>query len=188
MKIAILGGRFDPIHTGHLLIARQVLELRPDIEKVILVPANQHQWKPIVASPKHRTAMIEKTLEKGLETSEIELKRKGISYSIDTIKSLKKSTGAQIYWIIGSDIISEFSRWKKSDELLSEATFLVFPRDPYEKIKKLPKGFELIKSPELLVSNISSTIIRQRIKDGKSVRYLVPDKVEEYIVKNNLYV
>lgn len=188
MKIAILGGRFDPIHTGHLLIARQVLEMRPDISKVILVPAFQHQWKPIIASPKQRTAMIKLVLEKGIEISNIELERKGVSYSIDTIKSLKKSTNAEIFWIAGSDIVTEFDRWRNSDELLNEATFLVFPRDPYKLPESLPQGFELIKSKELLVTNISSTIIRDRVKSGKSIKYLVPEKVEKYIKGNKLYV
>lgn len=112
MKIAILGGRFDPIHTGHILIARQVLELVPEIDKVIFVPAYQHQWKPIAASPKDRLAMIESVLEDKMEISDIEIKRKGVSYSIDTVKALKKETGAQIYWVVGSDIVAEFGRWK----------------------------------------------------------------------------
>lgn len=188
MKIAVLGGRFDPIHVGHILIARQVLELAPGIDKVIFVPAFQHQWKPIVASPKERIAMIESCLEDKMEVSDIEIKRKGISYSIDTIKALKKITGADICWIIGSDILPEFDRWGKRAELTKEATFLVFPRDPYDLPTDLPKGFELISDPNLLVTSFSGTAIRDRIKAGKSIKYLVPEEVERYIKENKLYV
>lgn len=187
MKIAVLGGRFDPIHVGHLLIARQVLEFDPTIDKVIFVPAYQHQWKPIAASPKDRLTMIKSVLEGGMEVSDIELKRKGVSYSIDTIKAFKKETGAQIYWIVGSDILSEFHRWERTEELVKEATFLVFPRDPYDLPKNLPKGFKLVKSPTLQVANFSSTVIRQRIKDKKTIKYLVADKVEKYIREHKLY-
>ena len=188
MKIAILGGRFDPVHVGHILIARQVLELRPEIDKVLFVPAYQHQWKPIVASSKDRISMIESVLEDRMEVSDIEIKRKGVSYSIDTIKALKKETKAKIFWIIGSDIIPEFNRWEKKDELVKEATFLVFPRDPYDLPTNLPEGFELISDPNLLVTSFSGTAIRQRVKSGKSIKYLVPGKVEKYIIKNKLYV
>lgn len=188
MKVAVLGGRFDPIHVGHLLIARQVLEFDPTIDKVLFVPAFQHQWKPIVASPKDRIAMIESVLEERMEVSDIEIKRGGVSYSIDTIKSFKKETGAEIYWVVGSDIVTEFNRWKNSDELVKEATFLVFPRDPYDLPKDLPKGFELISSPNLLVTSFSGTAIRERIKAGKSIKYLVPEEVERYIKENSLYV
>lgn len=188
MKIAVLGGRFDPIHTGHLLIARQVLEFDPSIDKVIFVPAYEHQWKPIQASPEDRIKMIKSILEEKMEVSDIEIKRKGVSYSIDTIKALKKETGAQIYWVVGSDIVREFSRWKNSEELLKEATFLVFPRDPYKLPENLPKGFKLVQSPALQVANFSSTVIRGRIKSGKTIKYLVSPLVEEYIIKNKLYV
>ncbi len=188
MKIAVLGGRFDPIHTGHILIARQVLELRPEVDKVLFIPAYQHQWKPIAASPKDRIAMIELALEDRMEVSDIEIKRKGISYSIDTIKSLKKQTGAQIFWIVGSDIIPEFNRWEKKDELVKEATFLVFPRDPYDLPTNLPEGFELVSDSNLMVTSFSGTAIRERVKTGKSIKYLVPEEVERYIIENKLYV
>ncbi|MBI2621614.1 MAG: nicotinate (nicotinamide) nucleotide adenylyltransferase [Candidatus Levybacteria bacterium] len=188
MKLAVLGGRFDPIHTGHILVARQVLELVPDIDKVLFIPANKHQWKSTVADANDRMEMIKLCLEYKMEVSDIELKRKGISYSIDTIRALKQERGAQIFWIIGSDIVTEFDRWKKADELVKEATFLVFPRDPYDLPTNLPVGFELISGPNLLVTSFSGTAIRERVKTGKSIKYLVPEPVERYIKENKLYV
>lgn len=188
MKIAVLGGRFDPIHVGHLLIARQVLEFDPGIDKVIFVPAFEHKWKPIVASPKDRIRMIESVLEDRMEVLDIEIKRKGVSYSIDTIKALKAETGAEILWVVGSDIVREFNKWKNPQELIKEATFLVFPRDPYKLPRNLPEGFKLVQSSNLQVANFSSTVIRGRIKSGKTIKYLVAEKVEKFIKENNLYV
>lgn len=188
MRIAILGGRFDPIHTGHILIARQVLELVPRIDKVLFVPAYQHQWKPTVASPQARIVMIESVLEDRMEVSDVEIKRGGVSYSIDTIKALKKQTGAEIFWIIGSDILPEFHRWVKASELTKEAKFLVFPRDPYDLPTDLPEGFELISGKNLLVTSFSGTSIRERIAKGLSIKYLVPSVIEDYIKNNKLYV
>lgn len=188
MKIAVLGGRFDPIHVGHLLIARQVLEFDPSIDKVLFVPAYEHHWKPIQASPEDRIAMITSLLEDGMEVSDIEIKRRGVSYSIDTIKALKEETGAEIVWVVGSDIVKEFDKWKDADQLVKEATFLVFPRDPYKLPENLPVGFKLVESSTLQVANFSSTVIRQRIKEGKTIKYLVSEKVEKYIKENNLYV
>src|ERR1035437_6304328 len=118
MKIAILGGRFDPPHIGHYLIAKQVLESRPDIDKVLFVPALQHQWKPIVASPTDRIEMLKSFLGPKVEISDVEIKRGGVSYSIDTIQAIEKETKAEIFWIVGLDIVAEFHRWKKVDDLL----------------------------------------------------------------------
>lgn len=187
VKIAILGGRFDPPHIGHYLIAKQVLEMYPDIEKVLFIPVSAHQWKPTVASGRQRLAMLESFKEDRIEVLDIEIKREGISYSIDTIKAIKSETNAQIFWIVGSDILSEFHRWENAQELVKLATFLVFPRDPYHLPDKLPTGFTLISGKDLISTNLSSTIIRKRIKEGKSISHLVPKETEAYIKKHKLY-
>lgn len=187
MKVAVLGGSFDPPHIGHYFVIKQILEVRPDIDKILLVPAYQHQWKPIQASVKDRIQMLRCLENEKIKISDIELKRSGISYTIDTVKELKKATNAFIYWIVGSDILHEFDRWEKTDELLNLTTFLVFPRDPYHIPKNLPKGFEVLENKHLITTNISSTAIRERIKDGKSIEYFVPREVEEYIVEHKIY-
>ena len=187
MKIAILGGRFDPPHIGHFLVAKQILEIRKDIDKVLFVPAFQHQWKPIIASPADRIEMLQAFLEPRMEISDVEIKRGGISYSIDTERKIKKNTNAEIFWIVGSDILSEFHRWKNVDHLLKLVTFLVFPRDPHALPAEIPAGFEVIRSPKLLTTNFSSTAIREKIKNGESIKYLVPEKVEKYIKEHKLY-
>lgn len=188
MKIGILGGSFDPPHIGHYFVIQQILELRPEIDKILLVPAYKHQWKPAFASIEARKSMLQHFVDYRVEISDIEIQRKGISYTIDTIRQLKAHTRAEVYWIVGSDIIYEFERWEKKDELIKEANFLVFPRDPYHLPKKLPGGFECIQDKYLITTNISSTTIRQRIKMGKDITHLVPKEVERYIIKNKLYV
>ena len=187
MHIAVLGGRFDPPHVGHYFIAKQTLEIRSDIKKLLMVPVAAHQWKPTEASSRDRLAMLEPFKENGIEISDIEIKRGGISYTIDTIRQIKTKIGADIFWIIGSDILSEFDQWEKRGELTNLATFLVFPRDPYQLPKKLPKGFELVASKELVTTNLSSTMIRDRVKRGASIRYLVPETTERYIKEHDLY-
>ena len=187
MKIAILGGRFDPPHTGHFLIAQQTLDFYMYIDKIVFVPAYKHAWSPIVASPIDRISMLQSSLQNRMEVSDIEVRRRKISYTVDTVKSIKKVTGADIYWIVGADILPEFYKWKEHEELASLAKFIVFPRDPHSLPKKIPQGFEVMKSPKLLTTNFSSSIIRERIKQGKSIKYLVPEAVERYIRGHNLY-
>lgn len=187
MKIAVLGGSFDPPHLGHYLVTRQILEVRPDIDKILLMPAFQHQWKPIQASVKNRMQMLKSLSNNKIEISEIEIKRRGVSYTIDTVKEIKKRTDSFIYWIVGSDILSEFDRWEKTDQLVALTTFLVFPRDPYHVPENVPKGFEVLNDKNLITTNISSTAIRKRIKEKKSINYLVPKEIEKYIIKQGLY-
>lgn len=187
MKIAILGGSFDPPHLGHYLVIRQLLDYRGDIDKILLVPTYRHQWKPSFASVKDRLAMVDSLVLDKTEISKVEINRKGISYTTDTVREIKKQTGADIYWVVGSDIVSEFHRWENTTQLLSLSTLLVFPRDPFHLPKRLPRGFELVKEKNLITTNISSTLVRQRFKKRKSISYLVPGEVETYIKKHRLY-
>ncbi|HLD01537.1 MAG TPA: nicotinate (nicotinamide) nucleotide adenylyltransferase [Patescibacteria group bacterium] len=188
MKIAILGGSFDPPHLGHWWVVRQLLELREDIDQLWLVPAFQHQWKPIIASAEERMQMLAGFQQDKVVLSDIEMKREGVSYTIDTIKEIKKQTGANLYWVVGTDILGEFDRWDRTDELIQYATFLVFPRDPYHLPKTLPKGFEAIREKNLITSSLSSTHIRDRRKNGMTIHGFVPESVEKYITDNKLYI
>lgn len=188
MKTAILGGRFDPPHIGHFWIAQQVLDYVEDVSNVLLVPASKHQWKETVASSEERLDMAKMLTNEHIKVSDIELMRGGISYTIDTIKAIKNETGSDVYWIVGSDIVLEFEKWDKRDELLKEAEFLVFPRDPYHLPENLPKGFRVIDNPDLLTTNISSTAVRKRLKQGLPIDTFVPKNVEEYILQRSLYM
>jgi nicotinate-nucleotide adenylyltransferase len=188
MKIGILGGSFDPPHMGHYWITRQILEYRPDIDRILLVPAFKHQWKEIIASPKDRLAMVKKLTGERIEVSTVELDRKGISYTVDTLRQVKDESGAELYWIVGSDILSELDKWDKAERMMEYTKFLVFPRDPYLLPDHLPEGFEAIRSPSLITSNISSTAIRKRIAGKLSLTNFVPADIEEYIRGHKLYI
>lgn len=188
MNVAVLGGSFDPPHIGHYWIAHQVLEKRKDIEKILLMPVSKHQWKPITASSEDRFNMLGSLLDNDIEISDIEIKRGGISYTEDTLRVLKIKY-EKIYWIVGSDILEEYEKWEKKEELLNLATFLVFPRDPYLMPKSLPTGFEEVSTDnDLITSNISSTKVKNRIKKGLSITNFVPEGIANFIKSKNLYI
>lgn len=186
MSIAVFGGRFDPPHCGHLLVAEQVLEKMPEINQLWLLPANTHPWKQMVASPLNRLNMTKLLESKKIKVSDFDIKRGGETYTIDTVKLLKRDSTHSYFWLCGSDTLREFHRWKNFQQLVKLIPFLVFPRSN-DKIKNLPEGFSLIKNKNLITTNISSTAIMNRIKRGLPITGLVPEKVEEYIREYNLY-
>lgn len=185
MKIGILGGSFDPPHFGHLLVARQTLEVM-DLDQVWLMPYYSHQWKKTSSNVADRLAMANLIIEKEIMTSNLEIKNK-IAYTIDSVNLLKKKCSHDFYFIVGSDILSEFDRWERREKLTQELIFLVFPRNGYPLPNKLPKGFVAVKSKNLVTSNISSTIVRNRLVKGLSVTGLIPESVLSYIYQHNLY-
>jgi len=186
MTIAVLGGSFDPPHLGHHWVVKQILEKRKDIEKILLIPVNKHQWKDVLASEEDRLDMLSEFVQPSIELSDIEIKRPGISYTEDTLRELKKKY-SKIFWIVGSDILNEYKKWDKKDEILNLATLLVFPRDPYLLPEVLPHGFESLKNKDLITSNISSSAIRNRIAQNLPIKNFVTPRVEELIRSKGLY-
>src|SRR3989344_5093370 len=186
MKVAILGGKFDPPHYGHLLIAQQVLESDLKIDQVWLMPAKNHPWKKINASAEQRMEMVKLLTNDKIKVSEIDLYRDGNIYTIDTVKILQQKYHHQFYWIIGSDNIANFHKWKDWKKLQKLITFIVFERNGFP-IVNLPDNFIKLKHKNELVSSYSSMMIRNRIKKGLSIKNLVPEKVESYIIKYKLY-
>ncbi|MBI4078921.1 MAG: nicotinate (nicotinamide) nucleotide adenylyltransferase [Candidatus Levybacteria bacterium] len=188
MSIAVLGGSFDPPHIGHYFVIEQIREIRKNINQILLMPAYEHQWKPIQASAEHRFNMLHYLESEKVTISDMEMQRRGGKYTIDTLLELKRlQPNDTFYFIVGSDILSEWERWEKTEQLLSLATFLVFPRDPHRLPETIPQGFEVVADKNLITTNISSTIIRERVKKGKSITHLVPIGVEQYIMEHNLY-
>lgn len=198
MNIAILGGSFNPPHIGHALVANQLLELFP-LDAIWLMPAYKHPFEKQMAPARDRLAMTRLLESRRIKTSVFEIERKGTNYTIDTLDALsKKYPQHTFYWIIGSDQLYEFKKWKNWKKLISSHNFIIFPRPKMEEtienlvkktfgFKTIPSNLRIANSKLLVEAEISSTIIRSRIKAGKSIKYMVPDKIEEYIKKHKLY-
>ncbi len=185
MNVAILGGRFDPPHIWHYWIAAQILECVKHIDQVWLMPDHSNAFKQIIASPSDRLDMLH-YLEAGrIRVSTIALARENVTYTIELVSGLVRDQYNKYFWVVGSDVTSEFSRWRDYQKLSKIIDFLVFPRKDYP-VKNLPSGFKKIEG-NLLLSNVSSTLIRERVKNGLSIKGLVFPEVEEIIRTRNLY-
>ncbi|MBA7491535.1 putative nicotinate-nucleotide adenylyltransferase [subsurface metagenome] len=192
MRIGILGGTFDPIHWGHLLIAEGVRE-KFALDRVYFIPAAwpPHKVKNKVTEAAHRykMALLATQDNSHFSVSDLEMNRPGKSYTIETVKELKeKHEGAEIYFIIGLDSALEIFTWKDPEKLLGLCRFISVQRPFSEELEKLDKKYrERIEVVEVPTLPISSTEIRERVRKGRSIKYLVPQSVEEYIYKNRLY-
>lgn len=189
-KIAILGGSFNPIHIGHLILANIVCE-EFELDKIIFVPCYIQPLKSDkdFAPAKDRLEMINLAIQNNpkFALSDIEIKRKGKSYTVDTLKYFKQRYN-DLYFVIGADNIKDFHRWKEPDTILKLAKLIVTNRGGVnQKIPKKLRGKKIFvcRIPDI---EISSTLIRNYIQSNKSIKYLVPEKVEKYIIKNKLYI
>lgn len=187
MKIGILGGTFNPIHIGHLILAEEARE-KLGLDKVIFVPTYlpPHKDNSDIAAALHRLRMLELALKsnKLFCVSDIEIKRNGRSYTIDTIKEFKeKYPKDDLYFIIGSDLLKYLDEWKDLSEILKMVKFIVATRPGYP-LEKIPS---YIKTLPIRAVDISAFEVRSCIKENKSFRYLVADAVFNYIVKKRLY-
>lgn len=196
--IIFFGGSFDPIHIGHLITARDVAEeLR--LEKVVFMPAYQAPLKEVHrASPKDRLAMLNIAIrgEPTFEVSKMEIERGGVSYTVDTARELLKLFGRKSTFLVGADSMLTLHMWKEPHELVNMATFVIADREgKAEKVKryirenfphlKPGKDFIILRTRNV---DVSSTEIRKRLKEGRSIKWLVPEKVEEYILEQKLYI
>jgi nicotinate-nucleotide adenylyltransferase len=187
MKIGILGGTFNPIHIGHLILAEEIRE-KLNLGKVIFVPTYiaPHKDNVCVAKAKDRFQMIKLAIRGNqfFSVSDREIKRKGLSYTIDTLKEFKKQyTNKELYFITGSDLLNYLNEWKDLNEIIKMVKFVVVTRPGYP-LEKIPS---YIQTQAIRAVDISAFEIRQAIKEGKSFRYLVADTVYDYINKHKLY-
>lgn len=196
-KIGIYGGTFDPIHNGHINCAKGAFKYL-ELDKIIFVPNNipPHKKKITMSSNYDRYNMCSIALKpfNSFEVSNIELKRLGPSYTIDTLREIKNLyTLSSIYLIVGADMFLTINNWKQSDEIFKYAIICAVPRDKNSiihinnhcmKLKLI--GIETM-ILDLDIMDISSTMIRNNIMRGKSISNLVPKEVEDYIYNNNVY-
>ena len=205
MKIGIMGGTFNPIHYGHLVTAEEALS-QFKLDRVIFIPTGQppHKTTGKLASPEDRYMMTVMATASNSHffVSRIETERKGKSYTIDTVKELKFTYGqsAAFYFITGADAILEILTWKNPEEIITMCKFIAATRPDYDlsKIEELKKKlFGINANPQVTKDSISimeipalaisSTDIRLRIKTCRPIKYLLPESVCNYLLKNDLY-
>jgi nicotinate-nucleotide adenylyltransferase len=199
VNIGLIGGTFDPIHNGHILIAREV-KARLKLAEVIFVPAGQ-PWmkseKPITPAV-HRLEMVRMAIAPYpyFKVSTMEVDRVGPTYTIDTILGIRAKLNAEdeVYFILGWDSLVQFPRWRDAPRLIKMCRLTAVPRPGYTlpdlnsleaKIPGLSGRVVLLDKPEI---DISATDIRQRVAQGLSINHLVPRVVAIYIRKHRLYL
>jgi nicotinate-nucleotide adenylyltransferase len=187
MKIGILGGTFNPIHIGHLILAEEARE-KLGLDRVVFVPAYlpPHKNDSDIADAGNRLAMVKLAIagNKYFSVSDMEIRRDGRSYTIDTIKEFKKECPKdELFFIIGSDLLNYLDDWKDLNEIVRMVKFIAATRPGYS-LQKLPASINTL---AIRAVDISGYEIRACVKERKSFRYLVPEAVYKYITLHKLY-
>ena len=193
MKTCIFGGTFDPPHIGHLLIAQTIIESE-NFERLIFVPANISPAKKgqIISSSKKRLDMLNMALtsNENFEISDFEISKGDVSYTIDTIVEFANTLNLDkkdLYFLMGSDTLGEFHNWKDPKKIMSLCNIIVAIRPGFTPSDIPQWVLDEVHFANIPQFEISSTNIRARWRNGKTIRYMVPKEVWEYINKNGLY-
>lgn len=191
MNLGIFGGTFNPPHMGHLVVAERVREeLR--LNKVLFIPSaiSPHKQHKDLMDPACRMEMVRLALlrQECFEPSSIEIDRGGVSYTVETLERLRQDyPGDVLHLLIGMDNVEEFETWKSPEEIVNLAKVVVMTRPGFpsrEVAGEVQRSFVFCQVPEI---GISSSEIRKRVKEGKSIRFLVPKPVEAFIKYRGLY-
>lgn len=188
-RIGIYGGTFDPVHHGHLITAQSVLELRK-LDKIVFIPSfiSPHKEELKISASEHRINMLKLSLTDVpyFDWSDFEISRKNVSYTIDTLLEMKKHFD-EIELILGADNMKTFHEWKSPEKIIKLATLIVLRRrtdDASDNNNSFTKDAVFLETPRI---DISGTIIRQRVRDGLPIDFLVPSSVMKYIYDFKLY-
>jgi nicotinate-nucleotide adenylyltransferase len=199
MNIGILGGTFDPVHNGHLIVA-DVARAQFNLNEVLFIPTGQPWLKPerTITAAEHRLNMLRLALDDTpyFSVSEIEIQRSGPTYTLDTINTLKEKLNDEdeLFFIVGQDSLMQLPQWHEALTLIELCYFVGAPRPGVKKpdlkaleseLPGITQRVMLMKQPQV---DISATDIRERVAKGLSVRHLVPEPVNRYIKENRLYV
>ncbi len=188
-KIGIFGGSFNPVHHGHLITALSVLEKRK-LDKIIFIPCciSPHKVEQKENYPESRLEMLRLAVEEfpGFDYSDIEIRTGGVSYTIDTLRELKK-TFDEIELIIGYDNLLVFDKWKEPEEIIKLAKLVVLKRKVYSEGDSRNQFFSQAVFVDSPLIEINSSDIRRRVKENLPINFLVPQKVMEYIYQFYLY-
>ena len=191
MNIGVFGGTFNPPHVGHLIVAERVRE-ELALEKVLFIPSavSPHKQHHCLVDPFVRMEMVQLAVlgQQFLESSPIEVNRGGVSYTVDTLEQLNRIyPGDTLHLLMGMDNLVELATWKSPERIAHIAKVVVMTRpgfQPNSLLEEAHTKFILCQVPEI---GISSSEIRERVKQGKSIRFLVPKPVESYIYSRKLY-
>jgi len=189
MKIGLYFGSFNPIHIGHLIIANHVINYT-DMNQVWLVISPQNPLKPshTLLNEYHRLHLVQKAIEDNskLKASDIEFRLSKPSYTIDTLIYLEeKYPNHKFSIVMGSDSFQNINKWKKAEDLKKNYSFIIYERPGFELNKNIEtKNIQILNAPLL---EVSATAIRNNIKEGKSIQYIVPDTVNKEIIENGYY-
>lgn len=200
-RVGILGGTFDPIHYGHLVIAEEAYASLA-LTEMVFIPAGQPPHKPgkPITEVSQRLAMLELAIASNphFSISRVDLERSGPSYTVETLRLLRKEWGTEIalYFVIGWDSLEELLTWHDPAGILAQLTYLVAVHRPghmevagyHESLEtRLPGVKQRLLTVEAPQLDISATDLRQRVTDGRPIKYQVPETVEHYIREHGLY-
>ena len=196
MRVGILGGAFNPPHIGHLVCAQEAL-LKHELDLVTFVPVGQPPHREIEQDPgaDARLEMCERAVAEDprFQASRVELDRDGPSYMVDTLRAMREeSPEDELFLILGGDQAGMLATWREPEEVLSLAQLVVAPRTGWSREASAVKisglrGSHSARYFDMPRVDVSSTLVRRRTAQGKPIRYLVPDRVAEYITSNGLY-
>jgi nicotinate-nucleotide adenylyltransferase len=192
LATGLMGGTFDPIHIAHLIVAAEALDLL-GLDRVIFVPSARppHKHGDDVTSVEHRLEMVRLAIDGDprLVLSDLEARRPDPSYTIETVRQFRREFGEdeKLYFIMGADSLAQFFTWKEPLDLIAACEFVVAPRPgvgPDDGDPRIRAKAHMLDSP---IIGVSSSDIRERVRTGRSIRYLVPPAVLAYIEEKNLY-
>ncbi len=196
MRLAIFGGTFDPVHYGHLRLAEEAREAA-NLERVLFVPASVSPFRssepPSAAEARVQMVRLAVQHNPHFEVSEIEIRRGGVSYTVDTLRVIRQQyPEAELFLILGADALQGFMEWREPYLIAHECHLLVGVRPNYDlqhTLEQLPEPIrQRVQQVPMTPMGISANDIRQRVRTGRSIRYLTPQDVIEYIQQHRLYL
>jgi nicotinate-nucleotide adenylyltransferase len=191
MRVGLMGGTFDPIHIAHLVLAEQARE-QLALDSVLFMPAGD-PWRKTqreITPAAHRLAMTRLAVDgrEGFEVEDLEVRRRGPTYTVETLQELRRRYGpeSELFLLLGEDALTDLPFWRDPEGIAAQASIVAAPRADFE-VPELPFKLGQLLRIEMPVLEISSTDLRSRVQQGRSLRFLVPDPVIEYIDRHGLY-